>query len=132
MMYLHRILRLVPMVALAILLYSTIYSRMTDGPLWTVLSSFFDMCQHTWWYTLLFIQNYEYYENMVKLKLIQNAGIFKYLLNFIAVCGSYVVFSRGYAFVYFIANFLVYFMEMAIQRSSGFGHFGNANVGLYF
>uniref|UniRef100_A0A6P4F8L6 Nose resistant to fluoxetine protein 6 n=1 Tax=Drosophila rhopaloa TaxID=1041015 RepID=A0A6P4F8L6_DRORH len=59
LMYLHRYLRLTPIVAVSILLYLKLLPLMGDGPLfgnWNFDS--YDNCNDNWYWTLLYIQNY--------------------------------------------------------------------------
>ncbi|XP_039491805.1 nose resistant to fluoxetine protein 6 [Drosophila santomea] len=59
LMYLHRYLRLTPIVAISILLYWKILPYLGDGPLygnWNFDS--YDRCEGNWYWTLLYIQNY--------------------------------------------------------------------------
>lgn len=59
MMYLHRYLRLTPVVALAILVYMTLLPFMGDGPLFNSIKfDDYNHCKKTWFWTLLFLQNY--------------------------------------------------------------------------
>ncbi|XP_017119535.1 nose resistant to fluoxetine protein 6 [Drosophila elegans] len=59
LMYLHRYLRLTPILAVSILLYLKLLPLMGDGPLfgnWNFDS--YDSCNDNWYWTLLYIQNY--------------------------------------------------------------------------
>ncbi|KAH8318663.1 hypothetical protein KR074_000740, partial [Drosophila pseudoananassae] len=59
LMYLHRYLRLTPIVAVSILVYLKLLPRMADGPLygnWNFDN--YDNCNDNWYWTLLYIQNY--------------------------------------------------------------------------
>ncbi|XP_017003600.2 nose resistant to fluoxetine protein 6-like [Drosophila takahashii] len=59
LMYLHRYLRLTPVVAISILVYWKILPLLGDGPLygnWNFDS--YDRCEDNWYWTLLYIQNY--------------------------------------------------------------------------
>ncbi|XP_041447569.1 nose resistant to fluoxetine protein 6-like [Drosophila obscura] len=59
LMYLHRYLRLTPIVAVAILVYLKVLPLMADGPLfgnWNFDN--YDSCNENWYWTLLYIQNY--------------------------------------------------------------------------
>ncbi|XP_062124809.1 nose resistant to fluoxetine protein 6-like [Drosophila sulfurigaster albostrigata] len=59
MMYLHRYLRLTPVVALAILLYMKILPLFGDGPMYeNVKFDDYNHCKRTWFWTLLYLQNY--------------------------------------------------------------------------
>lgn len=57
-MYLHRIVRLTPVLAVAVLLFMTLFPRLDSGPLWQQFSSSYLLCSDTWWATLLYVQNY--------------------------------------------------------------------------
>ncbi|KAL7743224.1 hypothetical protein ACLKA6_016170 [Drosophila palustris] len=58
LMYLHRIVRLTPVLAVAVLLFMTLFPRLDSGPLWTQFTSSTQLCSDTWWATLLYVQNY--------------------------------------------------------------------------
>ncbi|XP_016995340.2 nose resistant to fluoxetine protein 6 [Drosophila takahashii] len=59
LMYLHRYLRLTPVLALAIIVYMKILPRMGDGPLYGKVSfDDYSVCEGTWFWTLLYVQNY--------------------------------------------------------------------------
>ncbi|KAH8304724.1 hypothetical protein KR044_007256, partial [Drosophila immigrans] len=58
LMYLHRIVRLTPVLAVAVLLFMTLFPRLDDGPLWQQFTSSSQLCSDTWWATLLYVQNY--------------------------------------------------------------------------
>ncbi|EDV44675.1 uncharacterized protein Dana_GF20203 [Drosophila ananassae] len=59
LMYLHRFLRLTPILAMAILIYTKILPRMGDGPLYgSVNFDDYSVCEKTWAWTLLYVQNY--------------------------------------------------------------------------
>lgn len=58
-MYLHRYLRLTPIVAVSILLYWKLLPHLSDGPLygnWNFDN--YDRCEGNWYWTLLYVQNY--------------------------------------------------------------------------
>ncbi|XP_062124806.1 nose resistant to fluoxetine protein 6-like isoform X1 [Drosophila sulfurigaster albostrigata] len=59
MMYLHRYLRLTPVVAVAIIVHMTLIPILSDGPA-TDKAQFdnYDNCKSTWYLTLLYVQNY--------------------------------------------------------------------------
>ncbi|XP_017066870.1 O-acyltransferase like protein [Drosophila eugracilis] len=59
LMYLHRYLRLTPILAVAILVYVKMIPIFADGPLYGS-TGFFDysICDNTWYLTLLYVQNY--------------------------------------------------------------------------
>ncbi|XP_052853744.1 nose resistant to fluoxetine protein 6 [Drosophila gunungcola] len=58
LMYLHRLVRLTPVLALAVLIFMTLFSRLDSGPLWNQFTSSSELCKDTWWATLLYVQNY--------------------------------------------------------------------------
>ncbi|XP_016995112.2 nose resistant to fluoxetine protein 6 [Drosophila takahashii] len=59
LMYLHRYLRLTPIVAVAMLVYLKLLPLFADGPMYDS-TGFFDYstCESTWYLTLLYVQNY--------------------------------------------------------------------------
>ncbi|XP_030378336.1 nose resistant to fluoxetine protein 6 [Scaptodrosophila lebanonensis] len=58
LMYLHRLVRLTPVLAVAVLLFVTLFPRLDSGPLWQEMTSSYQLCKSTWWATLLYVQNY--------------------------------------------------------------------------
>ncbi|EDX02122.2 nose resistant to fluoxetine protein 6 [Drosophila yakuba] len=59
LMYLHRYLRLTPLVAVAILVYFKMLPLFADGPLYDTVGFFdYSVCQKSWYWTLLYVQNY--------------------------------------------------------------------------
>ncbi|KAH8342870.1 hypothetical protein KR059_000972 [Drosophila kikkawai] len=58
LMYLHRLVRLTPVLALAVLLFMTLFPRLDNGPLWQQFTSSSELCSDSWWATLLYVQNY--------------------------------------------------------------------------
>ncbi|KAH8352937.1 hypothetical protein KR084_007429, partial [Drosophila pseudotakahashii] len=58
LMYLHRLVRLTPVLALAVLIFMTLFPRLDSGPLWKQFTSSSELCSDTWWATLLYVQNY--------------------------------------------------------------------------
>ncbi|XP_064538746.1 nose resistant to fluoxetine protein 6-like [Drosophila montana] len=57
LMYLHRYLRLTPLLAMAILVYMTMIPVLVDGPLNKGFDDY-SKCSRTWYLTLLYVQNY--------------------------------------------------------------------------
>lgn len=57
-MYLHRYLRLAPLLAVAILVYMTLMPLVVDAPLGNGNFESSKPCERTWFWTLLFVQNY--------------------------------------------------------------------------
>ncbi|XP_033165923.1 nose resistant to fluoxetine protein 6 [Drosophila mauritiana] len=58
LMYLHRILRILPVVAIAILIYMTMMTVVSGGPMLKNGYHGMEYCLNGWFWTLLFIQNY--------------------------------------------------------------------------
>ncbi|XP_017046371.1 nose resistant to fluoxetine protein 6-like [Drosophila ficusphila] len=57
-MYLHRIIRILPVVAIAILVYMTMMTVISSGPMLKSGYHGKEYCQKGWFWTLLFVQNY--------------------------------------------------------------------------
>ncbi|KAH8272279.1 hypothetical protein KR044_006677 [Drosophila immigrans] len=65
LMYLHRFLRLTPVLALAILVYMTILPILGSGPVYnTFINVNSASCEQTWYWTLLYVQNYVVPDNI--------------------------------------------------------------------
>lgn len=59
LMYLHRFLRLTPVLAMAILVYMKVLPLMGSGPLFKTFSKYVaSSCEETWFWTILYLQNY--------------------------------------------------------------------------
>uniref|UniRef100_A0A6P4EQ16 Nose resistant to fluoxetine protein 6-like isoform X1 n=1 Tax=Drosophila rhopaloa TaxID=1041015 RepID=A0A6P4EQ16_DRORH len=58
MMYLHRIIRILPVVAIAILIYTTMMPVVSGGPMFKSGYHGKEYCEKGWFWTLLFVQNY--------------------------------------------------------------------------
>lgn len=58
LMYLHRYLRLAPLLVVAILVYMKLLPLMVDGPLEITNVDSYKNCEQNWYWTLLFVQNY--------------------------------------------------------------------------
>ncbi|KAM8719733.1 hypothetical protein ACLKA7_005886 [Drosophila subpalustris] len=58
LMYLHRYVRLTPLLCVAILVYMQLMPLVLDGPIDNNGFDGFDQCERTWFWTLLFVQNY--------------------------------------------------------------------------
>ncbi|SPP73715.1 nose resistant to fluoxetine protein 6 [Drosophila guanche] len=66
MMYLHRYLRLTPLLVVAILVYWKFLPHFADGPLYEqVRFADYSVCKRTWFWTLLYVQNYATKETCV-------------------------------------------------------------------
>lgn len=58
-MYLHRFLRLTPVLGLAILVYMKVLPLMGSGPVFKGFSkAVSSTCADTWFWTILYVQNY--------------------------------------------------------------------------
>ncbi|KAG6445708.1 hypothetical protein O3G_MSEX004055 [Manduca sexta] len=55
--YLNRLMRMFPILAAVVLLQSSFFNNMSDGPTWTVVSRLTNNCRTYWWTTLLHVQN---------------------------------------------------------------------------
>ncbi|KAF2881821.1 hypothetical protein ILUMI_24377 [Ignelater luminosus] len=57
--YIHRIIRLTPLLGAVMLVHGTFLRHMGDGPLWKLTTTKLrDPCVENWWTTLLYVQNY--------------------------------------------------------------------------
>ncbi|XP_074035727.1 nose resistant to fluoxetine protein 6 isoform X2 [Leptinotarsa decemlineata] len=56
--YVHRYFRLTPVLAMVVLMITTLSTNIGEGPLWGDLSSIPDDCIDHWWAFLLYIPNY--------------------------------------------------------------------------
>lgn len=57
-MYLHRYLRLTPMVGIAIMVYMSLLPHLVDGPQADKGFSDYSICRSTWYLDILYVQNY--------------------------------------------------------------------------
>lgn len=57
-MYLHRLIRILPVLAAAILIYTKLMPLVAGGPLFRSGYHGKEACEKGWYWTLLFIQNY--------------------------------------------------------------------------
>lgn len=57
--YLHRYLRLTPVLAVLVLIYANLLNYLGNGPLWyNIESNYMKDCRDYWWSTILYIQNF--------------------------------------------------------------------------
>ncbi|XP_063893606.1 nose resistant to fluoxetine protein 6 [Helicoverpa armigera] len=56
--WLNRLLRMFPLLAVAVLFEATYLHRMADGPVWEMVEDQVNRCRTYWWSTLLHMQNY--------------------------------------------------------------------------
>ncbi|PSN40341.1 hypothetical protein C0J52_17059 [Blattella germanica] len=66
MFYIHRFIRIMPVLVMIVLLEASLMSKIGSGPLWElgVVNTLQKNCKKYWWSTLLFVQNYVNVENM--------------------------------------------------------------------
>lgn len=76
-MYLHRFLRLTPVLGFAILAYMSVLPIMGGGPVSSgYLDASVETCKENWYLTLLYVQNYATGTNdMVSCKRIEEGGV---------------------------------------------------------
>lgn len=63
--YLHRLLRMFPLLAAAVLLQASLLHRLGDGPQWASMAWAVQTCRSYWWSALLHIQNFTNVNEMV-------------------------------------------------------------------
>lgn len=67
-LYIHRYLRLTPLLAISVLLSTTLFRFLGDGPIWPGFTEFLkNQCEKHWWSTLLYVQNYVNPDDIVSL-----------------------------------------------------------------
>lgn len=67
--YLHRYLRLTPVLAVLILIFANLLKYLGNGPLWyNIEPNYMADCGEYWWSTLLYIQNYVNLDNQVPIE----------------------------------------------------------------
>lgn len=67
-MYLHRFLRMMPLMIAAILLSMSLLRFLGNGPVWPLAIDILSgACKHHWWSTFTFTQNYVNPDNLVSL-----------------------------------------------------------------
>lgn len=71
-MYLHRYLRVTPVLAVLVLIIVSILKFLGDGPHWDFVSNaaLIGQCEKNWWAALLHIQNY--YDPLQAVKLLSS------------------------------------------------------------
>lgn len=68
MLYIHRFLRLTPLLAISVLLSTTLIRFIGDGPIWPDLVEYVkNQCERHWWSMLLYVQNYVNPDDFVSL-----------------------------------------------------------------
>lgn len=66
MLYVHRYLRLTPLLVVIILLTTTLMRFFGNGPIWPTLTDLIrNQCERNWLSTLLYVQNYVNVNDMV-------------------------------------------------------------------
>ncbi|XP_060647040.1 nose resistant to fluoxetine protein 6-like isoform X1 [Drosophila nasuta] len=100
MMYLHRYLRLTPVLGVAIPMYMKLLPLMSDGPVTgRVTFGDFDVCKRTWYLSLLYVQNYA--------------------TGDMTMLGSHLVPSCRYATLYSITNIPYRFVQVGQESRWG-------------
>ncbi|XP_069696166.1 nose resistant to fluoxetine protein 6-like isoform X2 [Periplaneta americana] len=56
--YLHRYIRLTPVMAALVLIQLSLMEHLGSGPMWSTNEFLTELCRKNWWATLLYIQNY--------------------------------------------------------------------------
>ncbi|XP_063380264.1 nose resistant to fluoxetine protein 6-like [Cydia fagiglandana] len=56
--YLHRLLRMFPILATAVFLQASLFNHLSDGPEWHIVVDKVERCRAYWWATLTYVQNY--------------------------------------------------------------------------
>ncbi|XP_061729796.1 nose resistant to fluoxetine protein 6-like [Cydia pomonella] len=56
--YLHRLLRMFPILATAVFLQASLFNHLSDGPEWFIIVDKVERCRTYWWSTLTYVQNY--------------------------------------------------------------------------
>lgn len=82
MMYLHRFLRLTPVLMMTMLIQFTFVAKIGRGPFWAQMNYGIQDCADYWWSMLLYVQNYVNSKNMV-IKLVKLVVLPKYLFLFL-------------------------------------------------
>ena len=57
-MYIHRYVRLTPLYGICMLLASTLFLHLSNGPFWHYMQTRSDNCADSWWTNLLYINNF--------------------------------------------------------------------------
>ncbi|XP_061705725.1 nose resistant to fluoxetine protein 6-like isoform X2 [Cydia pomonella] len=56
--YLHRLLRMFPILATGVFLQASLFNHLSDGPEWRIVVDKVERCRTYWWATLTYVQNY--------------------------------------------------------------------------
>ncbi|XP_063374970.1 nose resistant to fluoxetine protein 6-like [Cydia amplana] len=56
--YLHRLLRMFPVLATVVFLQASLFNHLSDGPEWHIVVDKVERCRACWWATLTYVQNY--------------------------------------------------------------------------
>lgn len=57
--YVHRFLRIIPILVTALLFFATLARHIGNGPMWKLLFPDEKDCAKNWWTSLIFIDNYK-------------------------------------------------------------------------
>ncbi|XP_075974562.1 O-acyltransferase like protein-like [Anticarsia gemmatalis] len=101
--YLNRVVRLLPILAVTVLLQASFFNHVTDGPFWQTVANQTNRCRNYWWYTLLFVQN---------------------VLNNRSMCTGHAWYVAIDAQVYFISPLVLFWVFSGNKRKAWFGLLG--------
>ena len=96
--YLHRYVRMTPLLAVSMLVSMSLLRFLGNGPFWPIVLDFnTGHCEHYWWSTLIYVQNYVNPKNIVSILDFATEIGSSYIKRIILVFPSIVVFERRYA-----------------------------------
>lgn len=117
-MYLHRYLRLTPMLVGVIFLTMTLVRFMGSGPFWPfMIDHFTGSCTRYWWSTLLYVQNYVNPHAVVSKKISKKKFIkfsvhfLIFLFYFISQCFAQAWYLSPDMHLFVLSPFVVYFLH---------------------
>ncbi|EDV92767.1 O-acyltransferase like protein [Drosophila grimshawi] len=107
LMYIHRYLRLTPILAVAILFYMTLLPHLGEGPLiHKVRFDDYSRCERTWFWTLLYLQNYATSEICISHTWYLAVDMQLYILSPIFLIALYKWGKKGAAGIFVLMLFL--------------------------
>lgn len=112
LVYLHRYLRLTPLLAVTILFSTSVLQFFGNGPLWPdVVGYFAQQCKRNWWKTLLYIQNYASPDDIVSALLtfpLEQVKFDFFFILFSSVFGTFMVFGCRHTTLFYCASYCVF------------------------
>ncbi|BFF99902.1 nose resistant to fluoxetine protein 6 [Drosophila madeirensis] len=135
MMYLHRYLRLTPVLALAILIYMKILPISGDGPLYgSVTFDNYTICEETWYWSLLYVQNYATNTICLGHSWYLAVDMQLYIISPLLLIALYKWGKKGAAAILVLMLLLAagLFITMVIGKHSIFSHTSDAMPRIYF